>query len=151
MLAAKRRFLRPVVSEGTSLDMDWTEVNLVPLCEGGKIADGVLSASKHMDTNTFKTIIQNIWSEHYFSHETKLHIFFKLAATNEIDKLNALREIPSFDNMSFNVKDRATGKTLVDVALENNHPVMALHVENIARAQRLERSDRGREGYCNRV
>ena len=117
---------------------EWHDVDL-QLCEKGRRVDNYLPlACRHLTVPAFNKLISNVSFGHGFSESSELNILFKVIQSGELGKLRGLRGLPSYDQIPLNLRDRATGKTTLDMAKDSGNVCMTIYVRSIITKQQIE-------------
>lgn len=90
-----------------------------------------------MDTPSFSNWVSKVSFDNkdLISEISKLTILFTVIQSGNVEKLQALRRLPAYDQMPLNLQDRATGITTLSIS---GSSAMNLYVHGIIRQQRLE-------------
>ena len=117
---------------------EWHDVDL-RLCEKGRRVDNYLAvACWRLTVPAFNKLISNVSFGHGFHDSSELNILFKVIQSGELGKLKGLRDLPSYDQIPLNLRDRATGKTTLDMAKDSRNVFMTIYVRSIIKKQQIE-------------
>lgn len=96
---------------------EWLDVTLTP-CENGQRVLDYSHTWKSLTTHAFHKLISNVSfnSDKPLSWSSQLSILFKVVELGDVDKLKELRNLTSYDQIPLHLRDKATGKTILDVA-----------------------------------
>ncbi len=121
------------LSENTLPGVDFLKVNL-----DREIASNLATTLiDTMDTQSFSNWVSKFPFDNsdVISEISKLNILFAVILSGNVEKLQALRRLPKYDQMPLNLQDKATGITTLSIS---GSSAMNLYVHGIIRQQRLE-------------
>lgn len=111
------------------------------LCENGQEIENDLktACSPAMDTVSFRKWVSSVSfnPEKELGFSSKLNILFTVIQSGDIKKLEALRDLPQYDQIPLNFQDSKTGKTTISACGSFE---MYTCVVQIIRLQHLERA-----------